>query len=383
MAKKKDNSTSTDTKRASGQRKALLKSSALTPQKGPTKRAVDIKTVNAEIIETDDSDVAPEAFVQELEADAGFDIDHPRDEIVTPTLDTSAEILNADDDDSDSKLAKTPAVAAVDPVALYMAELRKYPLLTREQEHELAVRYKETGDAKAAEALVTSNLRFVVKIAAEYTKFGAKLIDLIQEGNVGLMHGVKEFNPYKGVRLITYAVWWIRGYIQEYLMRQYSVVRIGTTQNQRKLFYRLQKEKEALGALGLEPTAKLLSAKLGVTEEEVETMQKRLKGRDVSLNAPLDLDSKSTLIDLETDDSPAVDEQLGHEQELHHLKEKIEAIRPGLNEKEIFILENRLLADEPMTLQEIGDKYGTTREAVRQVENRLMSKIKMAYQQSD
>jgi RNA polymerase sigma-32 factor len=144
---------------------------------------------------------------------------------------------------SNSKSLTTADSTSSDPVAIYMAEVRRYPLLTREQEQELARRYRETGDKRAAEALVTSNLRFVVKVAAEYSRFGARLIDLVQEGNVGLMHAVREFNPYKGVRLITYAVWWIRGYIQDYLMRQYSMVRIGTTQSQRKLFYRLQKRK--------------------------------------------------------------------------------------------------------------------------------------------
>ena len=135
------------------------------------------------------------------------------------------------------------ALAPSDPVTRYMAEIRRYPLLSKEDEQEIARKYYETKSPELAEVLVTSNLRFVVKVAAEYSKFGARLIDLVQEGNVGLMHAVKEFNPYKGVRLITYAVWWIRGYIQDFLMRQYSLVRIGTTQNQRKLFYQLQREK--------------------------------------------------------------------------------------------------------------------------------------------
>src|SRR5690606_9464824 len=149
------------------------------------------------------------------------------------------------EDFSDTKLPEISSFAgtpALDTLQAYLADVRKYPLLTPEQEYELAVKYKETGDRKAAEALVTSNLRFVVKVAAEYSKFGARMIDLIQEGNVGLMHAVREFNPYKGVRLITYAVWWIRGYIQEYLLKQYSMVKIATTFNQKKLFYRLRSE---------------------------------------------------------------------------------------------------------------------------------------------
>jgi RNA polymerase sigma-32 factor len=266
-----------------------------------------------------------------------------------------------------------------DPITTYLAEIRRYPLLTREQEQALAVRYRETGDPQAAEQLVTSNLRFVVKIAAEYSRFGAKLIDLVQEGNVGLMHAVKEFNPYKGVRLITYAVWWIRGYIQEYLMRQYSMVRIGTTQNQRKLFYRLQKEQAALDSQGNAPTVAMIAGKLGVSEEEVETMSKRLSGRDVSLSAPIDSENPgASLLDFETSGDPGVDTTIGNLEELSILKENLEKLRPTLSEKESYILEKRILADEPQTLQEIGEHYGVTREAVRQLEARLIGKIRKA-----
>lgn len=264
-------------------------------------------------------------------------------------------------------------------MARYMAEIGRYPLLTREQEQEIARRYRETGDPKAAEQLVTSNLRFVVKIAAEYTKFGARLIDLVQEGNVGLMHAVKEFNPYKGVRLITYAVWWIRGYIQEYLMRQYSMVRIGTTANQRKLFYQLQREREQLERMGLEQGIAQLSGRLGVSEEEVQEMHSRLSGRDVSLDAPVGEEGSSRLLDLQSEADPLqLEDALGDMEQLKLLTEKIDEIRPTLSEKELFLLDERLLADEPLTLQEIGDKYGTTREAVRQMENRLIQKIKKA-----
>ncbi len=328
--------------------------------------------------EEDESAFSPAAdFREELESVPTADID--------PDQDVLNELVPAHGGMGPA-LAPVPSggtsksLAPTDPVALYLAEIRKYPLLTREQEYELAVRYRETGDPKAAEMLVTSNLRFVVKIAAEYSRFGAKLIDLIQEGNVGLMHAVKEFNPYKGVRLITYAVWWIRGYIQEYLMRQYSVVRIGTTQNQRKLFYRLQKEREALDSMGQEPTVALLAGRLGVSEEEVETMQKRLTGRDISLNQPIDSEgnSVSSLLDFSPSEDEPVDEALGHFEEMELLRENIEKIRGSLSEKETFILEKRLLADEPMTLQEIGEHYGVTREAVRQLEARLIAKIRKA-----
>ncbi len=309
--------------------------------------------------------------------DSGDDLnDLVQPEIIDPSdIITDTKSVTPDIVDSDLSLEKG-LVSSTDPVQTYLAELRKYPLLTREQEHDLAIQYREHGDKKAAELLVTSNLRFVVKIAAEYSKFGARMIDLIQEGNVGLMHAVREFNPYKGTRLITYAVWWIRGYIQEYLMRQYSMVRIGTTQNQRKLFYRLQKEKDLLDKMGKENNLALISSRLGVTEEEVEMMTRRMSGRDVSLDAPLDRDSGASLLDFESDHAPGADEELGHAEELAALRENIDKIRSRLNEKEAYILEHRLLSDEPMTLQEIGDHFKITREAVRQVEARLIGRLR-------
>lgn len=308
------------------------------------------------------------------QVDEQSDIIEP--EIIDPAdIITDTKSVTPDINDSDLSIEKG-LVSSTDPVQTYLAELRKYPLLTREQEHDLAIQYREQGDKKAAELLVTSNLRFVVKIAAEYSKFGARMIDLIQEGNVGLMHAVREFNPYKGTRLITYAVWWIRGYIQEYLMRQYSMVRIGTTQNQRKLFYRLQKEKDLLDKMGKENNLALISSRLGVTEEEVEMMSKRMSGRDVSLDSPLDGDSGASLLDFESDHAPGADEELGRAEELAALRENIDKIRSRLNEKEAYILEHRLLSDEPMTLQEIGDHFKITREAIRQVEARLIGRLR-------
>lgn len=267
--------------------------------------------------------------------------------------------------------------SATDPVARYMAEIRKYPLLTKEEEFDLAVRYRESGDREAAQKLVTSNLRFVVKIAMEYSKFGAKMIDLIQEGNVGLMQAVKDFNPYKGVRLITYAVWWIRGHIQEFLLRHYSMVRIGTTHNQRKLFYELQRSRAELERMGMDAGIMQISGRLGVSEEEVKEMSERVLQRDVSLDKPSDFNDRSTLLDVTSNEEALdVEETMSHQQELDLLTQNINRIRPGLNERENFLLEKRLLAEEPLTLQEIGDQYGITREAVRQLESRLIQKIK-------
>lgn len=283
-------------------------------------------------------------------------------------------------ENSSADKGATKALALVDPLTAYIAEIRKYPLLTRKEERELTQRYHDTKDPHAAEILVTSNLRFVVKIAAEYSKFGAKLIDLIQEGNIGLMHAVREFNPFRGVRLITYAVWWIRGYIQEYLMRQYSVVRIGTTHAQRKLFYQLQKQKEALEAMGETADLARLSSRLGVSEADVQMMEQRLSSRDLSLDKPIDQNSSQTFLDMQSGtDEKTIDEQLEISQQIKLLRDRIDLIRPQLKDREIFVLEHRLLADEPMTLQEIGDRYGITREAVRQMEAKLLEKIKSAF----
>ncbi len=276
------------------------------------------------------------------------------------------------DANTNSRLPST-----TDPLSMYLAEVSKYPLLSREEERELAIKYFETKDSEAAEKLVTSNLRFVVSVAAEFSKFGAKMIDLVQEGNVGLMHAVREFNPYKGVKLITYAVWWIKGYIREYLLRQYSMVRIGTNSEQKKLFYQLQKEQRKLEALGQEIDVALLSSRLGVSEDAVTDMQNRLSFRDVSLDQPLDVDSNSTMIDLQKNDFVApIDEELSKLEQTELLKEKIDILRENLNEKEIYILENRLLSDTPKTLQEIGDFFGITRERARQIEAKIIDKLK-------
>ncbi|MCH2534584.1 MAG: RNA polymerase factor sigma-32 [Bdellovibrionales bacterium] len=272
------------------------------------------------------------------------------------------------------------AITPTDPIAKYMAEIRQYPLLSKEDEEKLTKKYYETGDPQAAEILVKANLRFVVKIASEYAKFGSRLIDLIQEGNVGLMHAIKEFNPYKGVRLITYAVWWIRGYIQEHLMKQYSMVKIGTTQNQRKLFYQLQKEKENIDKLGETEVIKQLSSKLGIDENEVEDMTKRMIKRDLSLDQPIDDDSSSSLIDLQTTDTEGLlEDVIDLKNQLNLLSDKIEEIKKQLNKKELYILEERILAEEPKSLAEIGRERGVSREAVRQMEARVIDKIKQHF----
>lgn len=305
-------------------------------------------------------------------------------EVIEPEI-IEPEILDPEDEVTAppakaSEPSSTTALAPTDPVAAYLAEIAKYSVMTREEEHKVAVEFYETGDPKAAEKLVTANLRFVVKVAAEYSKFGAKMIDLIQEGNVGLMHAVREYNPYKGVKLISYAVWWIRGYIQDFLMKQYSMVKIGTSQKQRKLFYQLQKHKEEMDRLGPNQVIAQLSGRLEIPEKDIVDMSQRVLGRDVSLNQPLGDDDKSTLMDLQT--SPlevGADVQLENLELIKNLNDKIDLLKPQLNERELYLLENRILSDEPMTLQEIGEMNQVSREAVRQMEVRVIQKIKKLF----
>lgn len=338
------------------------------------------KIAKVEVLAPEDSDDRVEAIEPEIDAS----------ETAHPEWDPEHDFVEHHEEKKKKifkKVKKTALVpvdtksltTATDSITAYLNEVRKYPLLTKEQEIELAKRYFETKDPVVAQALVTANLRFVVKVAAEYSKYGARLIDLIQEGNMGLMHAVRDFNPYKGVRLITYAVWWIRGYIQEYLLKQYSMVKIATTQNQKRLFYRLQKEKDALDAMGEAPDMKLIGERMGIPTEEVEQMANRLSGRDVSLNTPLDDASSSSLMDMQKSTDTGVDDQIAAQEEINLLREKLEEMRDQLSEREKIILDERLLADEPLTLQEIGEKHGITREAVRQMEARLMKKIRDRY----
>lgn len=334
---------------------SATKAKAKPKAKTKVTKKTEVKSVVAEIVDEDaTSDENFQPSIPDIE---------PNDEIIEP----KGSLLPAN----------AKSLTSSDPLAIYLNEIRHYKVLSREEEMSLAKKYFETKNPEAAQDLVKSNLRFVVKVAAEYSKFGAKMIDLIQEGNVGLMHAVREFNPYKGARLITYAVWWIRGYIQEYLMRQYSMVRIGTTQNQRKLFYQLQKEKNALDAMGVVPDMALLSSRLGIPEEEIRDMSQRMSGRDISLDKPIDDESGVSLGDLQRDRQDlSLDERLEREEQLEILKSKIAEIRPELSEREKIILDERILNDEPLTLQEIGEKHGITREAVRQMEVRVMKKIK-------
>ena len=264
--------------------------------------------------------------------------------------------------------------APFDPLKRYLSEVSKHPVLTRERELELAVKAFVHKDPDAAQMLVISNLKLVVKIALEYYNTYLNILDLIQEGNVGLVHAVKKYNPYKGTRFSTYASFWIRAYILKHIMDSWSIVKVGTTQSQRKLFYRLNKEKKKLEAQGVVPAAQLLASTLDVKTEEVEDMEKRLAFTDMSLDHPLYDEGEETLMDVMQSDEN-IEETVAAKEKRNILELKVKEFKTMLNDKELLIFERRIMAEEPMTLQEIGARFKISRERVRQIENRVLKKF--------
>ena len=274
---------------------------------------------------------------------------------------------------------KEPGLRRYDAFTAYLSEVQRHKLLTPDEEHELAVRYATTQDVKAAARMVTANLRLVVKIAFEYRRAYRNLMDLIQEGNIGLMQAVKRYDPYRGVKLSSYAAWWIRAYILRFILNNWRLVKLGTTQTQRKLFFNLNKEKQRLISLGVDPTSAELSRQLDVPEHEVIEMDRRLSGADLSLDAPIgDSDGKPTSrLDLMPSPLARVDDTLAGAEISDMVKEQLEAFGATLINKEAAIFRDRLMSDEPATLQEIGDRYGISRERVRQLEKRLQDKLRV------
>jgi len=293
----------------------------------------------------------------------------PREEV------SEVEVLEEVDLDQGEE-SSDKALVPFDSLQRYLSEIRRYPLLSREEEHQLAVEYKEFGNIKAAYKLLTSNLSLVVMIAREYEKAFRNLLDLIQEGNVGLMEGLKKYDPYRGVRFPSYAVWWIRAYIIRYVMNNWRMVKIGTTQAQRRLFFNLKKEKEKLEAEGYTPGPKLLAQRLEVKEGEIVEMEQRLSHRDLSTDAPIGEDQDLTLLNFLADDKETPEDHLAEAEYRQILKKKIADFARGLKDKELFIFHKRLLTDSPLTLREIGEEFRISRERVRQIEERLKKKLK-------
>lgn len=274
--------------------------------------------------------------------------------------------------------ASGASIGRHDPLAAYMRDVARYPLLSADDQHALAVRYTETGDVDAARMLVTANLRLVVKIAYDYQQAHRNLLDLVQEGNIGLMQAVKKYDPYKGVKLSSYAAWWIRAYMLRFILNNHRLVKLGTTQVQRKLFFNLRKEKAKLEAMGIHPTAETIAARLGVPAEEVTQMDMRLSSGEASLDAPLRSDESKTVarVDLLPARGTLADEVLAGEEMGELLRDRIHAFGDTLTGKEAQIFTERLVAEDPRTLQSLGEEFGVTRERVRQLEKRVLEKLR-------
>lgn len=292
---------------------------------------------------------------------------------------------SADSDERDDEDRPLPVPAEVgsralvpsDPYRRYVAEAKRFPPLTREEEQDLARRYRETGDRDALFRLITANLMMVVHVASTFRRTARNLLDLVQEGNLGLLQAIEKFDPEMGVRLPTYAAWWVRAYIIKYLLDNARMVRVGTTNARRKLLYNLRREQARLEAAGYEVGPKLLAERFQVSETDVRDVQKALRGGDLSLDAPIgDEEGDRTRGDTIAAEAPSVEEQVARRELQERMQEALSRFRGDLNERERAILDERMLADDPLTLQALGDRFGTTREAVRQQEARLMGRLR-------
>jgi RNA polymerase sigma-32 factor len=371
-------------KRRSGSKKpsevdpprALDDSGAASKEAGAdrVKNAEDASDASSEVLENDaDSDA--DADIGEIEP-ASEDLEG-LDESYTEA-DHNLQIVPRRFSSGAIQVDKPGSLARYDPIQAYMRDVLRYPLLSPEQEHEIAAKYFENGDVKAAADLVTANLRLVVKIAYDYRHAYKNLMDIVQEGNIGLMQAVKKYNPYKGVKLSTYAAWWIRAYILRFILNNARLVKVGTTQAQRKLFFNLKKEKAKLAALGIEPTSETVAKSLNVSKDEVVQMDRRLAAGDLSLDAPVSGKDGGSVsrVELLSIRSRGADDQLADEQLEGLMRDKLRIFGGKLTGKEAKIFHERLVADEPRTLQELGDEFGVSRERVRQLEKRLQQKLK-------
>jgi RNA polymerase sigma-32 factor len=344
-----------------------------------------------------------EAVVEKDEAEATETAEEPAED---EAADENLEVIEAEvvelaeaetDDDGDEATERPGAITAlarlprdagvarsiVDPLSTYMREVQKHPLLTREEEHRLALLYHETGDVNAAKKLVTSNLRLVVKIAYEYKRAYKNMMDLVQEGNIGLMHAVKRYDPHRGVKLSSYSAWWIRAYILRFILNNWRLVKLGTTQAQRKLFFNLNRERARLSAMGIEPTHEEIARRLDVDKKDVVEMDLRLSNNDASLDVPVGEGEgrQATRLDLLAEKGAGPDRLIEHYELMETLKEHLQTFRETLSGKELEIFDARLIAEEPLTLQELGDQFGVTRERVRQLEARVIGRLRTFLQE--
>jgi len=272
-------------------------------------------------------------------------------------------------------MADLPVVK--DSLESYLIKINQLPLLTPKEEFQLAVKYRKYNDIEAAHKLIISNLRFVVKVALEYKTYGVKLGDLIQEGNIGLMMATKKFDPYKGYRFISYAVWWIKAYIQNYIIKTWSLVKIGTTQAQKKVFYKIGKVRKALESE--EESGKkyeTIAKELHIPKQDLIEMEQRMSSRDISLDSTLDEDHELTHLDLLQDDRLNQEESLAQEEEKRVREQKVINAMKWLSKKEMYVIKNRIMAEEPLTLRQIGNQLKLSKERVRQIESEALKKLK-------
>jgi len=298
-------------------------------------------------------------------------------------IDTAHEVVDDSGDDHHSSESmpvsvEPAALSRTDPLQAYLREVQRHKLLTPDEEKDLTRKYAETQDVQTAARLVTANLRLVVKLAYEYRRAYKNIMDLIQEGNIGLMQAVKRYDPYRGVKLSSYAAWWIRAYILRFILNNWRLVKLGTTQAQRKLFFNLNKEKAKLAAMGIDPTPQLIAENLGVEEKEVIEMDRRLGSAEASLDAPVgDAEGRSvSRIDLMPSADSGPDAALEKSELGSMVHERLQEFRKTLKGKDVIIFDKRMAADEPLTLQELGTEFGVSRERVRQLEARLTSKLR-------
>lgn len=274
--------------------------------------------------------------------------------------------------------ASTEQTSTIGSLSMYLSEINRYSLLKVEEEQQLA-RDFIAGDLSAGHRLVTANLRFVVKVAYEYRSYGIKMSDLIQEGNIGLMKAVQKFDPDKGIRLISYAVWWIRAYIQNYILKSWSLVKLGTTQAQRKLFFslaRTRRELEKLGADASVSNAEEIAKRLRVKASEVREMEQRMGGRDLSLDAPMGEDGGNSHVDFVASNEAGQDDTFADKEEAGLISTRVRTALLRLDPRERFIIEQRVMNERPMTLKELGEHFGFSRERARQLEIRAKDKLK-------
>lgn len=274
--------------------------------------------------------------------------------------------------------SKETAISTMDPLAMYMREVQRHKVLSADDQRDLAVKYVEHGDVEAAAKLVTTNLRLVVKLAYEYRRAYRNMMDLIQEGNIGLMQAVKRYDPYRGVKLSSYAAWWIRAYMLRFILNNWRLVKIGTTQAQRKLFFNLNKEKQRLEAMGIEPTHEEIAKSLDVDKKDVAMMEKRLSRGDASLDAPIgDADGRQTSrLDLMPTSNQGPDAMTESAELSDLVRQHLESFGATLKGKEAIIFQQRTVAEDPLTLQELGNEFGVSRERVRQLEARMILRLR-------